>query len=185
MTTADILALPAGPELDGLIDEVVFGIDRTANTPLARFMAISSGMKRGCGESLALEIDGKEIIIPTSDCTHIDHTTKDFSKSETWIWLSRHGKPWQAALEKHVAAWRAPPTQKYSTDWSAAGPLLERLAASGECDMIFDVGGEKDGGGFRLCDMGIDGMLECVVHGETAPLAIARAAAILLGKDKP
>ena len=33
MTRTEILALPPGPELDGLIDELVFGIDRTASKP--------------------------------------------------------------------------------------------------------------------------------------------------------
>ena len=32
LTQAEILALPAGPELDGLVDEIVFGIDRRATT---------------------------------------------------------------------------------------------------------------------------------------------------------
>lgn len=42
-----------------------------------------------------------------------------------WLWEQREGRPWQAALEKTVSAYRKKP-KPYSTDWSAAGPLLEK-----------------------------------------------------------
>lgn len=66
----------------------------------------------------------------------------------------------------------------YSTDWAAAGPLLEKMAGMGA---IFQDGGNKTQ---PWVIHGVYGDQCVIAVGETAPLAIARAAAILLRKDK-
>ena len=181
MTAADILAMPAGPELDGLIDEVVFGIDRTANTPekIRKVISFECIVYDSCYlEKFKdnLRIDGVDYVA-TYDRNGPWEIPETKSFVSGWIWFQRHGKDYQAALEKHVAAWRAPPTQKYSTDWAAAGPLLERLSKEHSYDCSWD------GDGFSMWQVEFGRKLVERIQAPTAPLAIARAAAILLRKD--
>ena len=181
MTNEEIFALPAGPELDGLIDELVFGIDRTANTPekirkVISFECVTFG---SCYlEKFAdnLRIDGTDYVAEYDRNGPFEiPETKSFVSG--WIWFQRHGKPYQAALEKYVSAWRTPPTQRYSTDWASAGPLLERLLTEDSVKFGFSSTFNEY---FFICHPD-DGMQATAT---TAPLAIARAALLLLRKDK-
>jgi hypothetical protein len=124
LTRDYILNLPAGAELDGLVDEHIFHIDRTANTPDVIRQAVRDAweppMSEDCVTSYTLRLGGEVHVLAWDSSQHGPFTAG-------WAWEQREGKPWQAALEAHVAAWRAPPTRLWSTDIEAAWEMEKEI----------------------------------------------------------
>lgn len=138
MTAEEILTLPAGSELDALVDDAL-GIDRTASTPKRILLSILDASPVG----VPWPGDDYHSLIDVDGVRH--KIIRDEGSSPypmTWVWEQRHGKPWQAALEKHVSAWRAPPSRQWSTDPSAMLELLEKMRGIDvPCEHFRDVKG--------------------------------------------
>lgn len=179
MTRDEILKLPAGREMDGLIDEAVFGIDRTPNTPSRIMEAWRSAQPLGPYgmDDIPLCLGGV-----VYHAAH-DPQGKRGPFETGWVWEQREGKPYQAALEKHVAEWRAPARAPYSTSIAAAWQAMERMAqTAGPHGTPYTC--HVHGGPSWTCQF----CAGCVCHAneataETAPLSICRAA--LLAVLKP
>lgn len=180
MTEEQIRNMPAGPEMDGLVDELIFGIDRRATEHQIR-EAISGLVPLGTnwpGEDYdyVIEVDGIRWKL------RLDRTqlTPEGGWPATWMWGQREGKPWQDALEKGVAAWRAHPRYPYSTDIAAAWQVVDA------CQYIRMSKYNVDGSDETVC-WAVSAQLQYVykeAKGEAAPLAICRAALLTkMGKQ--
>lgn len=171
LTREAVLALPAGRELDGLVDELVFAIDRRANTPERITAALH--------ESWESDLDDGTRLFCWNDTTHWIRWDpakygSDPSGAVPWFWHDRAGRPWQADIEAHVAAWRAPPSRAWSTDIAAAWAVVERLASAGwNVELIRVPGGHvRDPWMVRFLTLNKSRDADA----DTAPLAICKAA---------
>ena len=119
MTEAEFFAL-SPEDRDRLVDEAVWGIDRTPTTPgdigNAIFAAVPVGTSYpGDDYDYLIEVDGVrwKLLADQVKCPPGGWVN-------TWMWDQREGKPWQAALEKCVSAWRSPPSKQWTRDIAAA-----------------------------------------------------------------
>ena len=129
MSEAEFLSLDP-EDRDGLIDEAVWGLDRTANTDQRRWNALCS--KYGVGNTVTIRKDGQAVTSATVDFARglrglaanpdiwlIRNEGPDDVEG-CWPWDQRIGKPWQAVMERDVAAWRAPSSKKWTRSNDAA-----------------------------------------------------------------
>ena len=136
MTEAEFLSLDP-EDRDGLIDEAVWGLDRTANTDQRRAMAL-----RGMFTVWAIREEYAE--------GAIGFAAKREDLEGCWAWDHRIGKPWQAVMEKYVAAWREAPSQPWTQNVSAAWEVLGLLSVQ-ESDVRWSIAGELAKTGVVIC----------------------------------
>ena len=94
-----------------------------------------------------------------------------------WLWEQRHGSPWQDALEHYVAAWRPYP-KLYSTDWRAAGPLLEKY----QLDLYHEWSESDVPPRWQACNLATTGV-RCDALFETPLIAICQAVLAQEGRE--
>ncbi len=123
MTDVEILTLPAGPLLDGAVDDYVLGINRRANRPALRMYAIGCALQKLTAESATAFLCGETFEIKAGKGS--PHPGEE---NDCWIWQHRREKLWQKALERHVEQWRLPPSRQWSIDEPAASGLYDPLA---------------------------------------------------------
>jgi hypothetical protein len=184
-------------ELDGWVEDLVLGIDRTANTQLRITFAIQSLIAddwpdvHGLGR-IPLRLGG-EVIWVARDVSPDDYMPKGYNPElGPWVWQQRHGKPYQKLLEEAVGSWRAEPRHRYSRDMNATWSVVEKIRAIPAT--LSDTGFWKLS---RLCEMlpeydpltwhcrFSNGISEHTVIGEgpTAEIAICRAALLIITKE--
>ena len=129
MTREQIKSLLDGPEMDGLIDELIFGIDRKVVDGQLRSPAIRW---HGCLDADCLD-HGADYAVDWKGQRYYCNFDKNGPKveGEGWIWAQRKGKPWQKVVEEIVEEWRMPPSKMWSTDIVAAWEMEEKIGELG------------------------------------------------------
>lgn len=180
ITPEHVLSLPAGPELDGLVDELVFQRDRTANTPARR----SAGVQHARPQGVVYGGDLPDVFVfqGTRVETRWDRDGPQnppgtpASECEPWVWLQRHGQPWQAAIEKYMAEFRLPPKRPWSGDIAAAWEVWDWLVQRGTRPEIVSYTASRLVVRLSLGDLQRGDVWLMRAAAETAPLALCRAA---------
>jgi hypothetical protein len=101
---------------------------------------------------------------------------------EQWAWNNRHGQPWQADIEAHVAAYvREAPD--YAGDIALADPLIDEIARMG---LTVEVKTHMcSNGKMWHCCSYINAFSHAWEYGETRPIAITKAfVAVALAREE-
>ncbi len=123
MTAEEALNLPPGTELDGAIDDFVLGIDRRANKPALRMFAIGCAVQKLSADEATAILCGEKFSI-----LRFKGPAQAGEEYDCWIWQGRRDTIWQTALERHVSAWRLPPSRQWSLDEASTSGLYDPLA---------------------------------------------------------
>jgi hypothetical protein len=169
LTSEQILAMPAGPALDQLVEEAVFGRDLGAVTPDDRRIAISSSVPPGetlSSDRYPVVMNGVAYDLGGwSGQRYADYGI------EPWPWAERFGKPWQADMEAHISAWRRPAERAYSSDISAAMSVLCKVRGPSQRPFMIQ---SRPTGGYGVMVAGNAGPVAGT--GDTISEAICKAA---------
>jgi hypothetical protein len=127
MRESDFLALEPR-ERDALVAEKVMGLDVGAHDDATIASAVFSGLRVSHGNQYVatMEWNGTEYVVPFGNAYGVD--AEGNNGHGLYWWRVRKGKPWEADVEAHVAAWRARP-RAYTTDIAAAWQVVEKMRA--------------------------------------------------------
>lgn len=183
----------SGRELDVAFCEIMFGDDLTANTEERIEQACAPVLSvYNCGKGLSVNVrvygnptDMKikhGVVIETArwagNCViPFQNADRPGMFDYSYIWNSRHGKPYQSDLEQHVANWRAEPN--VGDVWELFGVtsnVLDGAVTESPCLA------KNDGENWHVYDgkLGLKWMHlgNFLARGETPEEAIKRAAII-------
>ena len=126
----DLSTLTPGPDADRMVDELVLGLDLSANTPERKRLAIVEAIAdmKPDGSRLTMTLGGHSFSIKRPDY--------DNGNADPWPWWSRKQQEdiapdvkYAAAIESYMNAWRMPASRNWSTDQNHSTELFNWLMA--------------------------------------------------------